>query len=136
MKLAYIDSCVWISWVEGPSEYKKTVSHAMRELAEENWTYCISDAIILEVLANPLRNQNAALVNAYQRLFEHCRNLKIPTSVFQDALSIASAENLKGMDAVHVAIAKRQGCQRFVSTDPHFARLRVLTPYWIQLNIP
>lgn len=136
MKLAYIDSCVWISWIEGSSEYKKTVSRALRELAKETWTYCISDAIILEVLANPLRNQHAALVNAYRRLFEHCRNLKTPTTVFRDALSIASAENLKGMDAVHVGIAKHQGCQRFVSTDSHFAHLRVLTPYWIQLNKP
>lgn len=54
MKLAYIDSCVWISWIEGSSEYKKTVNRAMRELAEENWTYCISDATILEVLTPTL----------------------------------------------------------------------------------
>ena len=136
MKLAYIDSCVWIAWIEGLPEYKKIIGQAMQTLAEAGWVYCLSEAIMLEVLANPLRLQNTALVDIYQRLFAQCQHLTTPTTVFRDALAIATAENLKGMDAVHVAIAERQGCQCLVSTDSHFARLKVLTLHWIQLSAP
>ena len=86
------------------------------------------------MLANPLRSQQDALVRTYQRLFERCKRLETPATVFRDALAIACAENLKGMDAIHATLAERHGCQRFVSTDNHFARLTLITPYWISLD--
>jgi hypothetical protein len=35
MKLAYIDSCVWIARVEGLSEYRNFIDASLQALAEE-----------------------------------------------------------------------------------------------------
>lgn len=48
---------------------------------------------------------------------------------------IAQGENLKAMDAIHVAIAIQHGCKRFVSTDPHFKNLKIIPSIWIPLGV-
>lgn len=40
MKLAYIDSCIWIARVEGLPEYKRILDENLQRLAEEGWTFC------------------------------------------------------------------------------------------------
>jgi hypothetical protein len=47
---------------------------------------------------------------------------------------IAQDENLKTMDAIHVAIAVQHGCKRFVSTDTHFKNLKIMPVTWIDLS--
>jgi predicted nucleic acid-binding protein len=37
------------------------------------------------------------------------------------------------MDAVHVVIAKHHGCERFITTDPHFDSLKTIQPGYILL---
>ncbi|MFQ5639076.1 MAG: hypothetical protein ACE5IR_13925 [bacterium] len=54
--------------------------------------------------------------------------------VKEDGTLIAKTENLKGLDAVHVAIAERNRCKLFVSTDPHFRNLKTVRPFWINLK--
>jgi predicted nucleic acid-binding protein len=70
----------------------------------------------------------------YRALLEASRDLKLPSSVFSDALAIADSGGLKAMEAVHVAIVTHHRCGRFVSTDPHFRWLKLLTPHWIELD--
>jgi len=133
MKLAYIDSCVWISWIEGLAAYQETLNDAMRQLSQDGWTFCISEAVVLEVLVNPLKRQQDHLVETYRKLFERTRNLRIHVSVFKEALSVAYTENLRAMDAIHVTIACHHGCDRFVTTDPHFRHLKLIHSQWINL---
>jgi predicted nucleic acid-binding protein len=133
MKLAYVDACVWISLVEGLTTYQPKIRAALKNLALDNWVLCTSDAVRLEVLIGPLRKKQAPLAMAYRAILETTPVLKTPKSVFTDALSIAESERLKAMDAVHIAIANHYGCGRFVTTDPHFISLSLLTPLWIDL---
>ncbi|WP_296812167.1 type II toxin-antitoxin system VapC family toxin [Thiocapsa sp.] len=133
MKLAYVDACVWISLVEGFTTYQPKIRAALKNLALDNWVLCTSDAVRLEVLIGPLRKKQAPLAMAYRAILETTPVLKTPKSVFTDALSIAESERLKAMDAVHIAIANHYGCGRFVTTDPHFISLSLLTPLWIDL---
>ncbi|EGV16686.1 PilT protein domain protein [Thiocapsa marina 5811] len=133
MKLAYVDACAWITMVEGLDRYQPKVRRALKGLALNNWVFCTSDAVRLEVLIGPLRRKQAPLATAYRAILETNSLLKTPKSIFADALSIAEAERLKAMDAVHIAIAHHYGCGRFVTTDPHFKSLSLLTPLWIDL---
>lgn len=133
MKLAYVDSCVWIGLVEGLTTYQPKIRAALKNLALDNWVLCTSDAVRLEVLIGPLRKKQAPLAMAYRAILETTPVLKTPKSVFTDALSIAESERIKAMDAVHIAIANHYGCGRFVTTDPHFLSLSLLTPLWIDL---
>jgi predicted nucleic acid-binding protein len=133
MKLAYIDACVWITLVEGLDRYRPPIRAALATLAEDGWELCSSDAVRLEVLVRPLRMKQGKLVDLYRGLLDTNRTLSILTTVFADALTVASVEGLKAMDAVHVAIAMHHGCERFVTTDPHFNSLKTIAPEWISL---
>ncbi|MCI0691589.1 PIN domain-containing protein [candidate division KSB1 bacterium] len=134
MKLAYIDSCVWIARVEGLPEYQKVIDANLQTLAEEGWTFCTSDVVVLEVLAKPLRENQDHLVQIYRNIIQKLKTLKNYSGVFKNALSLTKSENLKGMDAIHVAIAEHHNCQLFVTSDPHFRNLKIVPPQLINLS--
>lgn len=123
MKLAYVDSYIWITLIEGTETYRTPIREALAALARDGWALCTSDAVRLEVLIRPLRMKDDTLTGIYRALLATSRGLPITPSVFTDALVLAVSEGLKGMDAVHVAVAKFHGCERFVTTDPHFRSL-------------
>ena len=134
MKLAYVDACVWIALVEGADAYRKVLRTALATLSTDGWELCTSDAVLLEVLIRPMRNRNRGLSDSYRTLLGKTRWLTIPPTVFSDALTVSAREGLKAMDAVHCTIAMHHGCRRFVTTDPHFKSLQVISPEWISLG--
>jgi predicted nucleic acid-binding protein len=134
MKLAYIDSCIWITAIEGLPAYQTVLDGHLRDLAQDGWTFCVSDLVILEVLTKPLKENHHTLLQRYRTLLGTLRPLKTYINVFKDALSISSSEALKGLDALHVTLASHHNCQLFVSSDPHFRRLKIMAPYWIDLQ--
>lgn len=134
MKLAYIDSCIWIARVEGLVRYKQIIDKKLNDLAEEGWIFCASELVTLEILTKPLKENNDNLAQIYRKLFEKVRILKNYSNIFKDALLISQTENLKGMDSIHVAFADHYKCKRFVSSDPHFADLKIIPALWIDLG--
>lgn len=134
MKLAYIDSCVWIARVEGLPEYQKVIDANLQLLAEDGWTFCTSDVVVLEVLAKPLKENQDHLVQIYRNLIQKLKALKNYSAVFKNALLLTKSENLKGMDAIHVAIAEHYDCQLFVTSDPHFRNLKTIPHKLIDLS--
>ncbi len=131
MKLAYVDSCIWIARVEGLPKYKKIIDKKLTDLTEEGWIFCTSELVALEVLAKPLKENQDNLVQVYRKIFEKMRMLKNYSNVFRHALLITQTENLKGMDAIHVAIADYYNCKQFVSSDPHFQNLKIISPLMV-----
>ena len=115
MKLAYIDSCIWIARVEGLPKYRQIIDERLHSLAEDGWTFCISEIVILEILVKPLKENNEVLVQIYRKIFEKIKTLKNYSNIFKQALLIAQTENLTGMDAIHVAFADHYNCTRFIS---------------------
>ncbi|MGH7596930.1 MAG: type II toxin-antitoxin system VapC family toxin [bacterium] len=134
MKLAYIDSCVWIARVEGLLEYQKVIDANLQALAEDGWTFCTSDVVVLEVLAKPLKENQDHLVQIYRNIIQKLKALKNYSAVFKNALTLTKSENLKGMDAIHVAIAEHHNCQFFVTSDPHFRNLKIIPHKLIDLS--
>lgn len=133
MKLAYVDSCVWITLIEGLEPYRPAIRGALAALARDGWEFCTSDAVRLEVLVRPIRLKDEILIGIYRSLLDTNRALTVSQSVFVDALDRAVLDGLKAMDAIHVTIAEQHGCQRFVTTDPHFRSLTSVTPELIAL---
>jgi predicted nucleic acid-binding protein len=134
MKLAYIDSCVWIARVEGLPEYQKVIDADLQALAEDGWRFCTSDVVMLEVLVKPLKENQDQLVQIYRNVIQKLKALKNYSAVFKNALALTKSENLKGMDAIHVAIAEHHNCQLFVTSDPHFRNLKIIPPKLIDLS--
>ena len=134
MKLAYVDSCIWIVLMEGSPKHQQIVDQKLHDLAGEGWIFCISEAVILEILAKPLKQDKDNLIQLYRETFNKVRILKNYPHVFNHALSIAQTENLKGMDAIHVAFADHYNCDGFVSSDSHFMNLKIVQPLLINLG--
>ena len=63
MKLAYLDSSVWIARVEGLPEYRTILDNVLSELLQDGWQFCVSDIVLLEVLAKPYKQSHAELVS-------------------------------------------------------------------------
>ena len=76
----------------------------------------------------PMRLNDEMLIGIYRAVLDTNRALAVSPSVFADPLDRAARDGLKAMDAVHVTIAEQHGCQRFVTTDPHFRSLTRITP--------
>ncbi len=134
MKLAYIDSCIYISRFEGIPEYKAIIEKKLQQLALAGYISCISELVSLEVFVSPLKKGQTELVLQYRSLFQRTKTLPVYSEVFKDALQIAQSDNLRAIDALHVAMATYHGCQVFVSSDPHFRNLTTVTPHWIDLS--
>ncbi|EIJ44171.1 putative nucleic acid-binding protein [Beggiatoa alba B18LD] len=133
MKLAYVDSSVWITRVEGLSTYRNTLDDTLLQLLQSGWQLCISDVVMLEVLAKPYKQNQTELISIYHKIFSHTKHLKTPTDIFTDALLIVQLEQLNALDAVHVALARHHHCQAFISTDKHLRTLKTIQSIWVKL---
>ncbi len=134
MKLAYLDSSIWIARTEGLPEYREKVRNELAELLEKDWLFCISDMVMLEVLIKPSRQNQMELINIYKEGFLEAVRFPSFHTVFHSALSYAQIDGVKALDAIHVAFAVQYGCELFVTTDPHFRTLISLPLHWIDLS--
>ena len=134
MKLAYVDTSVWIASLEGLPIYKQKVNSHLAILEQGGWEFCISEMVLLETLYKPYQQNLPQLLNDYLGLFE--KTIKFPTfvDIFNKTLVLLQQEKLKVLDAIHVAFALENHCGLFVTTDPHFKNLKVLPVEWIDLN--
>jgi len=133
MKLAYIDSSIWITRVEGSPDYRQILDDKLTTLLQNGWQFCASDAVLLEVLAKPYKQNHTELISIYRKIFEKVKHLKTPANIFADALLFIQTEQLNAMDAIHVSIALHHHCQCMISTDKHFRDLKAIQPIWIDL---
>ncbi|MBK1724524.1 type II toxin-antitoxin system VapC family toxin [Thiocystis violacea] len=133
MKLAYVDSCIWIISLEGMQDHRASVRAELSTLARDGWEFCTSDAVRLEVLVRPTRLGDAALCNLYNALLDKNRQLPVPSTIFRDALAVAGKDGLKAMDALHCVIAAHSGCELFVTTDSRFSGLKTVPSMVIRL---
>ncbi len=134
MKVAYVDSSVWIALFEGLHSYSWAVDKELIFLEDNEWNLAISESVLLEVLLKPKRQQNHILVEAYNEAFSGTLILTTFIEIFSRALTIAQTENLKAMDAIHVAFAVHYECELFVTTDPHYRNLKCLPLHMIDLS--
>jgi len=134
MKLAYVDSSVWITRVEGLPEYRQILTQNISQLLFDDWQLCVSDAVLLEVLTKPYKQNNLELISLYRKIFDHTKILETPSDIFANALLLVQSEKLNAMDAVHVSLALHHCCQSFISTDKHFSQLKSISTIWVDLK--
>jgi predicted nucleic acid-binding protein len=81
-----------------------------------------SDLVLMETLVGPLKSGNAALVTAYEQLFQqpHTRLLPITHPILREAAQLRATTRLKTPDALHAATAQQAACALFVTNDAGF----------------
>lgn len=82
----------------------------------------------------PYRINNQEWIKGYTQLFQSVRNIIDYQGMLVDSFQVMQNENLKAMDAIHVALAKHYVCEAFVTTDPDFKHLQSIQPVFIDLS--
>ncbi len=131
---AYVDTSIWIAYVEGLPPYQAMIEMQLEKLRQDGWDFCISQAVMMEILYKPYRENDHALVSVYHNLFAKTKLLPNFLNLLEDGLKIIQFEKLKALDAIHVAFAAKYKCELFVTTDPDFRPLKSLPLYWIDLS--
>lgn len=115
MRRAYVDSCLFIYWVEQEAAQAEA---ALRWLANNvDAVLHVSPLVRLEVLVKPMRLRQTAIIDAYELLLSRQTWLSIDDAIFACALDLRSRFGLKTPDALHLATAQQHGCSEFWTND-------------------
>ncbi|OYX07520.1 MAG: hypothetical protein B7Z15_15730 [Rhizobiales bacterium 32-66-8] len=118
---AYLDSNALIAAVEGPPAGPGLSSTVMgRSLAD---TLVTSELSLAEVLVKPLRDQDFALIEAYNSLLfggsaARLQTIPISRDILGRAASVRNQKtSIKLPDAIHIATAEIMGCDQILTGD-------------------
>jgi predicted nucleic acid-binding protein len=118
----YLDTCIVIYVVEGPSPYQAAVVQAMTALASAD--FYVSDLVRLECLVGPLRRAQASILVRYEQTFAALNVLPCIPAAFDRGANLRAHHGLKTPDALHAATAIVHGCDELWTNDQRLASLR------------
>jgi predicted nucleic acid-binding protein len=115
----YLDTNPLIYLTEGNPAFKASIDKLFVDFEAAQARFITSELAYTEALVLPLRNANAELVAAYERLFD---TLVHPLPVSRQVLIFvaqlrAETPSLKTPDAIHLATATLAKADGFVSAD-------------------
>lgn len=93
MKKAYVDSCVWITKIEGMKEYQTVINEHLSILKKEGWIFCISEMVLLEILCKPIIQNNSELRKSYIQLIKNTDKIEGYRYILTLALTKVLTEN-------------------------------------------
>jgi predicted nucleic acid-binding protein len=122
----YLDTSIIIYSVETHAVYWPSLE-GLWEVAKSGGVVVVSSELaILEALVGPLAKSDAALIAAYETLFQasELRLLPITRATLREAARLrATVASLRTPDAVHAATAIIAGCAMFLTNDEGFRRI-------------
>ena len=120
--LVYLDANPIIYSVEKQPVYWPLLQPLWQAAKGSTIEIISSDLVLMETLIGPLKSGDAALVNAYEQLFQQAqtRLLPITHSLLRAAAQLRATTKLKTPDALHAATARQVNCALFVTNDAGF----------------
>ncbi len=117
----YLDSAPLIYLVENVSPY---VEQLVERLSSEDVQQVCSDLARLECRVKPLRDDETALLTAFDTYFAEIINETVPLSraVIDRATEIRARFGFKTPDAIHLACAVIANCDLFLTNDKQLER--------------
>lgn len=116
MRRVYLDTCFIIYLMEETPIFSAAARLYFAEHVE-SVVFCISPLVRLEVLTQPMRNGNTALVLDYEDFLAAHLLLPMTEAVFDQALRLRARYRLKTPDALHLAAAQCHGCTEIWTND-------------------
>jgi len=133
MASVYLDSCIVIYLIEGPSELHEAVAEAIARVGD---FLHVSDLTRLECRVGPMRGGDEPLLAQYDRFFALSSVARVPMTadVFETATSLRAAHRIHTPDALHLAAAIVGGCDELWTNDDRLAHaagrhIEVRTPF-------
>ena len=123
--LVYLDTCIFIYWIEGPAPFDARVRTHLATLQAAGYQFAVSEFSRLECLVKPLGMADGALFLDYERMFLAANVTFVPLNapVYERAANIrgihayASGKRYSVQDALHLAAAVQAGCASFLTND-------------------
>jgi predicted nucleic acid-binding protein len=123
----YLDTAPIIYIVEQVPEYQAILHSLLEKLAAGEIDFFSSELTLTEALVMPIKNQNQALVNFYDRFLHTYLNLQpITVPILKNAAQLRATQNFKTPDAIHAATAQITQCDLLITNDRTFSRLRTI----------
>jgi predicted nucleic acid-binding protein len=127
--MIYLDTCIFIYWIEGPAPLDALVRTDLAGLQAVGHRFAASEFTRLECLVKPLGADDGALLLDYERMFLAPNVTFVPLSapVFERAAHIrgvhanAAGKRYSAQDALHLAAAVQSGCTSFLTNDHRLA---------------
>jgi predicted nucleic acid-binding protein len=117
----YLDTCILICIVEGPSAHQARVAAAMQAMPTA--TFAISDLVRLECRVGPLRRAQQNILALYEQAFAALTVLACVPSAFDRAAELRASHGLKTPDALHAGVAMVHGCDELWTNDQRLASI-------------
>lgn len=116
---AYLDTNALIYLTEGTAAFKTNLEAFLQDALVARARLVTSELAITEVLVAPLRDQDKALIAAYDELFESLVvAVPIDRRILVRAAQLrADTTRLRTPDAIHLATAERLDAEVFVTGD-------------------
>jgi len=123
----YIETPALIYTVERHPRYELLMRPLWQAVQAQTIIAVSSELALLETWVMPMRQGDAALLAAYERLLLHTPQmhlLPITQTILREAARLrASIPGLRTPDALHAATALEAGCTLFVTNDIGFRRI-------------
>ncbi|HXU24272.1 MAG TPA: type II toxin-antitoxin system VapC family toxin [Tepidiformaceae bacterium] len=120
-RLAFVDSCIAIYYVERRNPWHEQVVAAFERSSPE--VLCISDLVRMECHVGAHQLGDMQLLERYERLFDGLTLIPMTGAVFDRAAELRARHRIKTPDALHLAAALEYGCEEFWTNDMRFASL-------------
>jgi predicted nucleic acid-binding protein len=116
----YLDANVFIYMMEGVEPWARPVTRLFRALDLGECSAATSELTLSECLVRPMRMGDEEIVRSYLKLL-HSRPslslLPVQRDLLIDAARLRASSSLTLPDAIHLATARRAGCNSFVTND-------------------
>lgn len=121
----YLDTAPIIYSVEKHADYWQLLTPLWNALKASEIEVFTSELTLLETLVQPIKQNNNALVAAYETLLTktEIRLQPINADILREAANLRAIQNFKTPDAIHAATAATSNCAYFVTNDNGFKRL-------------
>jgi predicted nucleic acid-binding protein len=126
------DTAPLIYFIERHPDYFDRMLFIMRYVDQGLIAGVGAGIVLTEVLVQPIRTANQALVGQYEAVLTHSDNFRlepVTTAVSRAAAHLRAHYNLRTPDALHIATAIDADCEAFLTNDLGLKRvteLRVL----------
>lgn len=121
--LTYFDANIVIHVLEGFAQSGQALRNILAAMDRGELTVATSELTLAEVLVKPKKERNAALEAAYLQFLQPSRAMRmvpITMDILIAASHLRATTSLKLPDAIHLATAKSEGCESFLTNDKSF----------------
>jgi predicted nucleic acid-binding protein len=127
VQLLYIDTAPFIYYTESRAGYVEKM-RAIFEWSREKQAAALTSTITLtECLSKPLRENDTALISAYNTMLRSTRRIaliSVDAAIATRAADLRAQYTLRTPDALHIATALSSGCDTFLTNDLRLKRIQ------------